>query len=414
MQATDNLLDPSIYVQYKGAPHHVFDVWRKEPGLHWNPPNPDYHPQQPFAAETKGFYVLTRYSDVFEVSRDQSRFSSYDEGFLIWDQQPPGLENLRANFMGMQPENHASVKRVITPPFMPKSMQEFEPKVNQVAEELVDDIAGRGSCEFVFDVASKLPVHTFCELVGVPEHLRDAVEGFGNAIADTETRAKFDVDPAEGLAQISKQLTERYRESPDDSLMSAVVNDQSLNLNQQQIDQFFQVFAVAGHETTRSTSAHFVNLMHQNPDQYELLCSDVDAHLENAIEEVLRYTSTTTHFRRTATMDTQVGDVPVKKGDKLLLSYAAANRDPEVFPDAHRFDITRPNARKHLSFGTGPHVCTGARLARMQLKALIRQLVTRLPDLKPAGEPRWLSSIWFNAIIEMPVVFTPETAGAAR
>ena len=268
MQATDNLLDPSIFVQYKGAPHHVFDVWRNEPGLHWNPPNPDYHPQQPFAAETKGFYVLTRYSDVFEVSRDQTRFSSYDEGFLIWDQQPPGLENLRANFMGMRPENHASVKRVITPPFMPMSMQEFEPKINQVAKELIDDIAGRGSCEFVFDVASKLPVHTFCELVGVPEHLRDAVEGFGNAIADTETRAQFEVNPAQGLAQISQQLTERYRQSPDGSLMSAVVNDQSLNLNQHQIDQFFQVFAIAGHETTRSTAAHFVNLMHQNPDQY--------------------------------------------------------------------------------------------------------------------------------------------------
>jgi cytochrome P450 len=119
----------------------------------------------------------------------------------------------------------------------------------------------------------------------------------------------------------------------------------------------------------------------------------------------LRYTSTTTNFRRTATVDTEIGGHPIKAGDKIVMSYAAANRDPAVFEDPHRFDILRPNAKRHLAFGAGPHICIGARLAKMQLRALIREVVTRLPDIHPTSEPEWLRSIWFNAIIRMPVAF---------
>ena len=414
MDTSVNLIDPDLFVEHKGPPHELFDRWRQEEGLHWNPPNPDYVAKVPFSSMKKGFYVLTRYQDVYEVSRDQQRFSSYDEGFVIWDQEGPGLDNMRANFMGMQPADHSAVKRVITPPFSPKAMQDLAPRVEQLADAIVDEISMRDGCEFVFDVASKLPVHTFCELVGVPADLRERVVECGNAMADVETRDQLSFDPREGLATISRALTEKLRREPDDSLMSAIVNDPDLTLEQNQIDHFFQVFAIAGHETTRSTAAHFINLMSQYPEQYELLLSDVDKHLENAIEEVLRFTSTTTNFRRTATCDTDVGGCPVKRGDKLILSYAAANRDPSVFEDPHRFDITRENARKHLAFGTGPHVCTGARLARMQLRALLRQLVTRLPDIHPIGEPQWLRSIWFNAIINMPVGYTKRGVASSQ
>ncbi len=406
MNINTNLIDPDLFPELKGPPHELFDQWRQETGLHWNPPNPEYVAKVPFSSMKKGFYVLTRYQDVYEVSRDQERFSSYDEGFLIWDQEGPGLENMRANFMGMRPPEHAAVKRVITPPFSPKAMLDIAPKVERLAEQIVDEISASDGCEFVFDVASKLPVYTFCELVGVPLALRERVVECGNAMADVETRDQLSFDPREGLAIISRELTEMLRREPDDSLMSAIVNDTDLALEQNQIDHFFQVFAIAGHETTRSTAAHFVNLMSQHPEQRELLLSDLDGHLENAIEEVLRFTSTTTNFRRTATGDSTIGDYPVKRGDKLVLSYAAANRDPEVFADPHRFDITRKNARKHLAFGTGPHVCTGARLARLQLRALLRQLFTRVPDIHPVSEPQWLRSIWFNAIIRMPVSFT--------
>lgn len=171
---------------------------------------------------------------------------------------------------------------------------------------------------------------------------------------------------------------------------------------------FFVTMAIAGHETTRGTAGHFVRLMHEHPDQFELLRRDPQTYLPNAIEEVLRYSPPVAKFRRTVMQPTTLGDTKLKPGDKIYLSYPAANRDPAVFTDPHKFDITRANANKHLSFGTGPHVCLGARLARYQLNALLLQIITRLPDLRPDGEWKMLPSIWFNAIINMPVVFTAE------
>ena len=106
-----------------------------------------------------------------------------------------------------------------------------------------------------------------------------------------------------------------------------------------------------------------------------------------------------------ATADTVIGGQPIAKGDKIYLSYAAANRDPAIFDEPHRFDILRPNARRHLAFGAGPHFCIGARLARLQLRILIKEIVTRMPDLTLDGEPEWLRSLWFNAIIRMSVSF---------
>jgi len=404
----DNILDPSIFPAEKGPSHALFDAWRASDPVHWNPANPAYVPNVPNSSMTKGFWVLTSYQDVFDVSRDQETFSSYDEGFVIWDVDDVELERQRANFMGMRPMEHTAVKQFLMPAFSPKALQNLVPQIDRLAKEIVDNIAARGECEFVYDVASKLPVYTFCELMGIPEELRDKVVELGNAMADVETRGEHEVDPTFLLFGLAEEISQQKRENPDGSLLSLLVHDQSLGLSQMAINMFFIVFAIAGHETTRSTAAHFIYLMNAHPEQFDLLKSDVDLYLENAIEEVLRYTSTTTNFRRTATVDTTIGGTPVKKGDKIYLSYSAANRDPAVFEDPHRFDITRANARKHIAFGTGPHVCIGARVARMQLHALLKEIITRLPDFSVSGEPVWLSSIWFNAITHLPVSYRPE------
>ena len=411
-QADANILDPDIFPSEQGPPHALFDLWRASDPVHWNPATPAYAPDIPASSMTKGFWVLTRYQDVFDVSRDQDQFSSHDEGFVIWDLEPEELERHRANFMGMKPADHVPLKRMLTPAFSPKMLKDRQPEIDRLAGQIIDDIAGQGHCEFVFDVASRLPVYTFCELMGIPEAMRERVVELGNAMADVETHGDHEVDPTLQLFALAHEVAEQKRRQPDGSLMSLMVHDETLGLNPMNINMFFLVFAVAGHETTRSTAAHFVHLMQAHPDQYALLRSDLDAHLENAIEEVLRFTSTTTNFRRTATCDTVIGGQTVKKGDKIYLSYAAANRDPAVFEDPHRFDITRSNARKHLAFGTGPHVCIGAGLARMQLQALLRQMILRLPDLQLTGEPHWLRSIWFNAITRLPVSFGPERAAA--
>ncbi|MCY3793232.1 MAG: cytochrome P450, partial [Gammaproteobacteria bacterium] len=212
------------------------------------------------------------------------------------------------------------------------------------------------------------------------------------------------------LFAISDALSAEKREKPDASLLSSLIHNEvdGEKLDQLSINMFFVTMSIAGHETTRGTAVHFIRLMHEHPEQYELLKSDLDKYLPNAIDEVLRHSPPVIKFRRTVMEDTAIGGQPVRKGDKVYLSYPAANRDPAVFDDPHRFDITRENANKHLAFGTGPHVCLGARLAHMQLKALLAEIVTRVPDIHPVGERTMLRSIWFNAIVRMPVAFTPE------
>ena len=407
-----NLLDPQLIPSLGGPPHQLFDAWREADPLHWNPPSETYHNPMPGASLTQGFWVVTRYKDLFDVSRNQELFSSHEGSPIIWDLAPQQLAMQRANIMGMKPEQHAAVKRLVLPPLSPRELKQFHPEIERVAREIVDAVAPKGRCEFVFDVASKLPVYTFCTLMGVPPELHEQVFKLGNATADTENPARADEDNSAGMAlfAIAQELTRQKKANPDDSMLSRLINGKidGESPDENTINMFFVTLSIAGHETTRGTAAHFVRLMNEYPEQYRLLLSDPQRYLPNAIEEVLRFSPPVIKFRRTVLQDTEIGGHPVAKGDKIYLSYPAANRDPAVFSDPHKFDITRENANKHLSFGTGPHVCLGARLARIQLAALLMQIVERIPDIHPDGERAMLNSIWFNAVIKMPVSFTPE------
>ena len=412
MSLADNLIDPSLIPACGGPPHELFDAWRGSDPVHWNPPSESYRTPMPHASLDKGFWVLTRYQDVVDVSRNQELFSSYEGSPVIWDWEPAQLEEQRAGLMGMKSADHMAVKKLVMPPFAPGELAAFRPEIDRVAGAIVDSVAGRGECEFVFDVASRLPVFTFCKLLGVPDRLRETVFTLGNQTADTENPGHRDESGSAfyALFGIAQELAAEKRANPDGSMLSRLVNGEvdGEKLDDVNIQMFFVTLSIAGHETTRSTAAHFVRLMHEHPDQYELLSSDVDRHLPNAIEEVLRHSPPVVKFRRTVMEDTEVGGQRVAKGDKIYLSYPAANRDPAVFPDPHRFDITRENASRHLAFGSGPHFCLGARLARYQLQALLGEIVTRIPDIRPAGPMEMLKSIWFNAITRMPVAFTAE------
>ncbi|MCY4276585.1 MAG: cytochrome P450 [Gammaproteobacteria bacterium] len=409
-----NLLDPHLIPSNSGPPHQLFDAWRESDPIHWNPPSESYSPPNPATFVSKGFYVLTRHADVREVSLDQERFSSHDGGPTIWDFEGEQLMRQRAGLMGMRPDDHTATKALVGPPFGAKELSSFYPEVQQVAEEIVDSVAKRGKCEFAFDVASKLPVYTFCKLLGVADAMREQVFTLGNMLADIEKRDDAHGEDYAGpeLMRIGNELAQEKLESPDNSAMSRLVHGEveGRKLDAAGLGMFFVTLAIAGHETTRNTATHFLRLMSEHPDQYALLRSDLDKYLPNAIEEVLRHSPPVIKFRRTVTRDTEVGGHQFRKGDKIYLSYAAANHDPAVFDDPHTFDITRRNARKHLAFGVGPHFCMGAALARYQLRALLTQWITRLPDYSIDGEMEMLPSIWFNAVVKMPLRFTPEAA----
>ncbi len=404
-----NLLDPDLFRRSGGPPHELFKAWRENDPLHWNPPNPDYPPPG-IAVPTRGFHVLTRYQDVADVSRNQRVFSSHPGGPIIWDWEGEALRRQQAGLMGMPLEQHRAVRRLVVPPFTRGELLAFQPEIDKVATEIIDEVAPAGQCEFVFDVASKLPVYTFCRLTGVPDEERDAVANLGNMNADVENWGS----PEEGsltkeLFQIAARVSAEKLANPDDSLMSRLVNGEvdGERLDPMNLNMFFVTISIAGHETTRGTAAHFIRLMNEHPDQYETIRSDPDRYLPNAIEEVLRYAPPVVKFRRTVTEEVELHGKTLEPGDKIYLSYPAANRDPAMFPDPDRFDITRDNAARHLAFGIGPRACIGARLARMQLYSLLSEIVARIPDIR-SGEIERMRSIWFDSIIRMPVSYTPE------
>jgi cytochrome P450 len=407
-----NLVAPDLIVNQDGPPHDLFARWRRDDPIHWNPPPaPGSYPGTPDGGRMdKGFWVLTRHADVAKVSMDQDLYSSHVGTPVIWEMPPELLAIQQTGLMAMPMERHAKVKRLIMPPFAGGAMDAFTPEIARVADEIVKDVAARGECEFIFDVASRLPVYTFCVLMGIADADREQVFQLGNALADVESRTAADMGAMMQLFGIAARLTEEKRGCPDGSMMSAYVNTDvsGEKLSPEEIAMFFLTMAIAGHETTRGTAGHFIRLMAEHPDQYALLRSDPDRYLPNAIDEVLRMAPPVMQFRRTATRDTELGGKTIRAGDKLYLAYAAANRDPAVFENPDQFDITRSNAKRHLSFGTGPHVCIGARLAHLQLKLLLERIITRIPDIQPTVKPRYLRSIWFNAIIEMPVSFTSE------
>ncbi|MCY3793118.1 MAG: hypothetical protein OXG51_01935 [Gammaproteobacteria bacterium] len=185
-----NLVDPDLIPGLEGPPHALFDAWRQSDPVHWNPPNENYRSPLPDGHLDQGFWVLTRYQDLYEVSRNQDLFSSHEGGPIIWDLKGESLKRQQANLMGMEKRQHLAMKRLLLPPFAPRQLAAFEPEIQQAAKEIVDAVAPRGECEFVFDVASRLPVYTFCKLMGIPNEMREQVFRLGNMAADTENRVE--------------------------------------------------------------------------------------------------------------------------------------------------------------------------------------------------------------------------------
>lgn len=410
-----NLADPSHLTEMGIPPYDYFETLRRDAPVHWNPPpapDPRGHPR----LVTKGFWVLTRYDDVKMASRDYRRFSVWRGGPLIFDVEdmlgvdgkPRGeaaLEAQRSGLMGMDPPDHATYRRIVQAVFTPRSVAALEPMIAGHAERIVDDLVTAGGGEFVMGTAAQLPLLVLCDLMGVSYDDREEYFSMANAAANMENPKVDRLSALLNLLVLCMQLVDEKRSEPDGSMLSAYANTEieGRRLTPDEIAMFFATLSIAGHETTRNTTAHFVRLMSEHPDQKALLLEDLDARLPNAIDEVLRYSPPVMDFRRTTTCDVQLGDKVMLEGDKVYLSYVSANRDEAIFEAPDRFDILRPNASKHLAFGVGPHHCLGAGLARLQLRILLGELYQRLPTLQVAEPPTWIPSVWFNALAKMPV-----------
>ncbi|MDF5755721.1 cytochrome P450 [Spongiactinospora sp. TRM90649] len=304
--------------------------------------------------------------------------------------------------LNQDPPRHTALRAVVNRGFTPRVIARLEDHIRAVCHRLIDGV-GTGNVDFVTEIAAPLPLHVICELLGAPPEDHERIFRWSNRLIgfdDPEVRAAH-TDPINSLFHYGVTQADARRERPADDLISRLVSGED-TLSEVEVGMFVTLLAVAGNETTRHAVSGGMLAFFEHPGEWERLLADRSL-LRTLPDEVLRWVSPLMAFRRTATRDTEIRGQRIREGDKVVLYYAAANRDEDVFPDAGRFDIGRdPNP--HVAFGGGgPHFCLGAHLARLELRVLFEVLAERMPGIRPAGPARRLVSNFINGIKELPV-----------
>jgi methyl-branched lipid omega-hydroxylase len=381
-------------------------------------PSPPYFeaPESPFGTPERGYYALVRHADVTEASRHPELFSSAG-GATNLIELPVEFNEYFGSMINMDDPRHARLRRIVSRAFTPKMIKKFEDDVQRTAASIVDDLLETGPCDFVQHVSARLPLKIICEMMGIGDEHYAVVLRNTNIIlsgADPEF-VSGDLNEAvtqiltagQELAELVTGLAELRQANKADDLVSALAtaNIDGEQLTPAELASFFILLVVAGNETTRTAISHSLALLTDHPDQRALLLAGFEGRIGPAVEEIVRYVSPVIWMRRTLTRDAAVNGHAYREGDKAVLFYQAANRDESVFADPDRFDITRsPNP--HVGFGSaGPHFCLGAHLARREITAMLRELLTRVPDIRAAGEPDRLLSSFINGIKHLPCEF---------
>jgi cholest-4-en-3-one 26-monooxygenase len=405
MQLSDvNLNDLDAFE--RGCPHEMFDLLRREAPVFW-------HEEQ----HGPGYWAITRYDDLKHVSRHPQRFSSEKMGILLREPEPETIEFTRNIMINMDPPRHRQHRALINKAFTPRMIENLRPRIQEMVRDIVDAVIERGECDFVEDLAAPLPMLVICEMMGVPEEDRRRVYELGNRmIGFDDPELQADGKPIEmdaGMAASAEmfvyagKLRERALSSPADDLATALVQAEldGERLSEADFNFFFMLLLIAGNETTRTVTTNGMISLLENPDQLRDLKAEPSL-IDSAVEEILRFSPAVHSFRRTAMEDTEIRGQEIRRDDKIIIWYPSANRDEDVFEDAHRFDIRRsPN--DHIAFGYGEHYCLGANLARMELQEIFREITGRIDGMEMTAPPRRLRSNFINGVKEMRVRFDP-------
>jgi cytochrome P450 len=324
---------------------------------------------------------------------------------------PAQLLEETQSILAMDEPQHAITRRLVSAAFSPRQIRQIEQQINHQAAAIVDDFLKEGPRDFVEQVATRLPLWTISGMLGVPEEERDRmVKAVDDLVGYNDPEYIGDGDPFTcvlgGIAtlhDIAQTLIDARRALPADDLMTALVQAEidGQRLSDDELRSYFTLLAVAGNDTTRNTTSHGIKALFDHPDQKALLTGDFDRYIATAIEEFLRWGTPVMTFRRTAREDTVIGGQQIAAGDKVVMFYPSANRDETVWDEPWRFDITR-NPNPHVAFGGGGiHFCLGNHVARLQMRALFRELITRAPDLT-LGEPEFVTGHFMHAIKRLP------------
>lgn len=390
-----NVFDPEQYK--RGVPHAKFAALRAQAPVS-------------FQAEAggRGYWAVTRHADVVFASKHPELFSSSRGGINIPDISEEDMTMARMILINMDPPQHARYRKLVATSFTPKMTARLEAPIRRAVARLLDTLSGQRQRDYVGSIAAQLPLYLIADLIGWPEQDRDKMFDWSNRVA------RVDYDPEDGRTAAMEfyayctdfiaSLAEKPAHLKSDDLLHTLRNAHidGEKLSMMEIVNFALLLAIGGNETTRNCISGGFLALHENPEQLRLLQADPQRHMAGAVEEMLRFTSPITAFRRTATQDTTLGGQAIREGDKVVLYYASANRDEAVFTDPQRFDITRdPNP--HLAFGTGQHFCLGATLARMEIGILFTEQLARYPDMVPTGEVTRLGSNYVNGILSFNV-----------
>jgi cytochrome P450 len=361
----------------------------------------------------EGYWAVTRHADILAVSRHNDVFVS-GQG-VMFDSYPEEVMHATMSILAMDPPRHTKLRKLVSAAFTPRQIKRIDHLILANAAEVVQNLVAAGSgADFVEHCAERLPILTLAHMIGIPEEDRDKVaETAQSLISASDPAFAAGRNPLaiafEGtmyIAELAHRLADERRRKPSDDLMTNMVqvDVDGEKLTNDEIAAFFNLLMVAGNDTTRQTASHTLKALTDHPDQRAWLMADFEDRIGAAVEEFIRFSSPVMTFRRTAVSEIELSGQRILPGEKVVMFYPSGNWDTEVFIDPDKFDLSRdPNP--HIGFGGGgAHFCLGSNLARAQLRALFRELLTQLPDIT-AGEPEYLISNLIHGIRSIPCYF---------
>jgi cytochrome P450 len=390
-----------------GLPFEAYREMRERAPIAW-------HPMKGSA----GFWALTSYDLVRQANLDTKTFSSQAGGilaaYLDEARRHPLLHRASLDTMiCLDAPHHMGLRREHMAWFTPGYVKRLRAKVEAYVATLMDDLAAAGPvCDLVSTVSEKLPLFTLCEILGIPEADRPKIAAWMEMLElaqyTLEQEELGNVDPAQimtflqevqAMFDYGQAILQDRRANPREDLLSAIANAEvdGAKLADEYLDGSWLLIVFAGNDTTRNSISGTMRLLTEFPDAKAELIANPDL-IPAMTHEAIRMVSPVIYMRRTATMDTELGGQTIAAGDKVIMFYGAANRDPSVFADPDTFDIHRTNAKEHLAFGIGPHVCLGQRVANMQLDVVYRQMLARFPSIRWTGEQDILPNSFTHSV----------------
>tara|TARA_R110000764_G_scaffold117528_3_gene204731 strand:+ start:29129 stop:30466 length:1338 start_codon:yes stop_codon:yes gene_type:complete len=408
-----DLTSPTVFSDNGGYTFDAFATMREKAPVMW-------HPEEYGA----GFWAVTSYELVKKIELDPETYSSQKGGILMnygmeGTPRHPLLHSSSLNsLINLDRPYHTPLRMEHMAYFRADFVAELRKRVSAYVDVLLDNMVKQGQVVDMVELFSaELPLFTLCEILGVPAADRPKLvhwmhfletsqyqaqqEGLGNVSMEQMTAFLNEI---QAMFEYGRHLLDARRKNPQPDLLSAIANVEigGKPLSPEFLDGSWLLIVFAGNDTTRNSLTGTMKLLTDNPDQKTKLQGD-DSLFPNFVHESIRMVSPVTYMRRTATKETELGGQGIGEGEKLVMYYAAANRDPAKFDNPDTYDITRANAKEHLSFGHGPHVCLGQRVANMQLDAAYRQILSRFPDIVWTGEQEIAPNNFVHAISKLMV-----------